>query len=203
MLTVATGTASQLPLGLETALAVYRYEVFIKSLKWQLPVDNGMERDQFDRPDTLYAVASNASGKVCGCARLLPTTKAYLLDEVFPGLMDGAPAPHAPHTWELSRFSTMVPSDTTVPTREEARRRFCSLFASVVQVASMQGATRLITFTALGVERILRSIGMHAHRVGPPQMIDDKPVLAMWIELDDQTRKALGLSVIPMTVIKH
>lgn len=44
---------------------------------------------------------------------------------------------------------------------------------------------------------------MHAHRVGPPQMIDDKPVLAMWIELDDQTRKALGLSVIPMTVIKH
>lgn len=105
MLTVATGTASQLPLGLETALAVYRYEVFIKSLKWQLPVDNGMERDQFDRPDTLYAVASNASGKVCGCARLLPTTKAYLLDEVFPGLMDGAPAPRSPYLGVVALFN--------------------------------------------------------------------------------------------------
>jgi acyl homoserine lactone synthase len=203
MLTVATGTSSELPPGLETALAIYRYEVFIQALQWQLPTENGLERDQFDRSDTLYAVARDASGNVCGCARLLPTTKSYLLDEVFPGLMNGAPAPHAPDTWELSRFSTMAPSETTVPSREEARRRFCSLFASVVQVACAQGATRLITFTALGVERILRSIGMHAHRVGPPQMIDNKPVLALWIELDDQTRKALGLPTIPIAGIKH
>jgi len=200
---VATGTASQLPIGIETALAVYRYEVFIQSLKWQLPVENGMERDQFDRPDTLYAVATDTNGKICGCARLLPTTKPYLLDEVFPGLMNGSQAPHAPDTWELSRFSTMAPCETTATSREEARRRFCSLFASVVEVASAQGATRLITFTALGVERILRSIGMHAHRVGPPQMIDDKPVLALWIELDNKTRTALDLPVTPLATIKH
>lgn len=203
MLTVATGTASELPIGLEKALAIYRYGVFIQSLKWQLPVEEGLERDQFDRSDTLYVVASDAQGNVCGCARLLPTTKSYLLDEVFPGLMNGAPAPHASDTWELSRFSTMTLGATAVPTREEARRRFCSLFASVVQVASAQGATRLITFTALGVERILRGIGMHAHRVGPPQMIDDKPVLALWIELDDQTRQSLDLPAIELTVTKQ
>jgi acyl homoserine lactone synthase len=203
MFTVATGTISELPIGLEIALAAYRYEVFIKALQWQLPVESGLERDQFDRPDTLYVVVGDACGNVCGCARLLPTTRAYLLDEVFPELMNGSPAPHSAEVWELSRFSTMAPGESSVPSREEARRRFCALFASVIEVAGAQGATRLITFTALGVERILRSIGIHAHRVGPPQMIDDKPVLALWIELDDQTRKALGLPLIPVTASEH
>jgi len=203
MLTVVSGTKSQLSPGLEVALATYRHEVFIEALGWQLPVENGLERDQFDRPDTLYVVAQDTCGSVCGCARLLPTTQAYLLDEVFPGLMNGLPAPHACDVWELSRFSTMSTNSTSTLSREEARRRFCVLFAAVVEAAIGQGATRLITFTAMGVERILRSIGMHAHRVGPPQLIDGEPVLAMWIELDDQTRQALHLPLTESNGMSH
>jgi N-acyl-L-homoserine lactone synthetase len=203
MLTVISGISSQLSPGLELALAAYRYEVFIETLGWQLPVENGLERDQFDRPDTLYVIARDANESVCGCARLLPTTQAYLLDEVFPGLMNGAPAPHASHVWELSRFSTKATGETAVLSRDEARRRFCVLFAAVVKAAMEQGATRLITFTAMGVERILRSIGMHAHRVGPPQLIDDEPVLAMWIELDDQTCRALNVPFRESSALSH
>ena len=203
MLTVVSGTKSQLSPGLELELAAYRYEIFIQTLHWQLPVENGLERDQFDRPDTLYVIARDASEVVCGCARLLPTTQAYLLDEVFPGLMNGAPAPHAPDVWELSRFSPKATSETPVISRDEARRRFCVLFAAVAEAAIGQGATRLITFTAMGVERILRSIGMHAHRVGPPQLIDGEPVLAMWIELDDQTRTALHLPLTESSALSH
>lgn len=193
MLTVISGMGSQISPNLEVALAAYRYEVFIETLHWQLPVENGLERDQFDRPDTLYVVARNALGEVCGCARLLPTTQPYLLDEVFPGLMGGAPSPHALDVWELSRFSTMAVGEASNPSRDEARRRFCTLFAAAAGAAIEQGAARLITFTAMGVERILRSIGVHAHRVGPPQLIDGDFVLALWIELDDQTRSALQL----------
>ncbi|WP_305775356.1 acyl-homoserine-lactone synthase [Rhodanobacter sp. C01] len=203
MLTMTAGRGSQLSPDLEVALATYRYEVFIETLHWQLPVENGLERDQFDRPDTLYVIARDARGSVCGCARLLPTTRPYLLDEVFPGLMNGAPAPHAPDAWELSRFSTKAIAEEGTPPREEARRRFCALFAAVVEAAIEQGASRLITFTAMGVERILRSIGMHAHRVGPPQLIDGEPVLALWIELDDQTRRALQLPETESTGIPH
>jgi N-acyl-L-homoserine lactone synthetase len=203
MLTVVSGIKSQLSPGLELELAAYRYEIFIQTLHWQLPVENGLERDQFDRPDTLYVIARDAREMVCGCARLLPTTQAYLLDEVFPGLMNGAPAPHAPDVWELSRFSTKAPSETPAISRDEARRRFCVLFAAVVEAAIGQGATRLITFTAMGVERILRSIGMHAHRVGPPQLIDGEPVLALWIELDDQTRQALHLPLTESSALSH
>jgi acyl homoserine lactone synthase len=200
MFTVVKGTGSQLVPGLETALAVYRYEIFVETLRWQLPVENGLELDQFDLPETSYVIVQDAHGAVCGCARLLPTTRAYLLDEIFPGLMSGAPPPHAPEIWELS---TKVVGEKTPPSRDEARKRFCDLFSAVVEMAIELGAVRLITFTAVGIERILRSIGMHAHRVGPPQLIDGEPVLALWIELDDQTRRALGLPTAALSEVRH
>lgn len=190
---VVAGTACQLPSGLEVSLAAYRHSVFVEALGWQLPVEGWLERDQFDRDDTVYVVAQGERGEVCGCARLLPTTKAYLLGDVFPEMMNGSPLPHDPQIWELSRFATMPVGDSQVVSREDARARFCTLFAAMVEVASAHGASRLITVTALGVERILRSIGIHAHRVGPPRIVDGKPTLAMWIELDSQTHQALGL----------
>jgi acyl homoserine lactone synthase len=193
MLTVVAGTKSELPLGVEAELAGYRHAIFIETLGWQLPVENGLERDQFDRSDTLYVVAKDQLGVVCGCARLLPTTKPYLLDEVFPHLMGGSPAPHSPSIWELSRFSSKPKQGEEALTREEARRRFGVLFAALTSAALANGATRLITFTAMGVERILRSMGLHAHRVGPPQLVDNELVLALWIELDSTTCEALGV----------
>lgn len=190
---VVTGTSSQLPARLEVSLATYRHNVFVEALGWQLPGEGLLERDQFDRDDTVYVVAQDGRGEVCGCARLLPTTKAYLLSDVFPQLMNGSPLPHDRHVWELSRFSTMPIGDSLTISREEARTRFCTLFAAVVEAASAHEASRMITVTALGVERILRSIGIHAHRAGPPRILSGKPTLAMWIELDGQTHRALGL----------
>ena len=202
MLSVMTGNVGQLPVGLEAALAAYRHRVFIDALQWQLPTERGLERDQFDREDTLYAIATTSNGQVCGCARLLPTTKPYLLGEVFPELMNGTPIPRAYDVWELSRFSTMPPSGSVAVSREEARHRFCMLFATVVQIATAHGAVRLVTVTALGVERILRSIGIHAHRAGPPRNVDGKPTVAMWIELDDQTHAALNLPIQALAAVQ-
>lgn len=194
VMTVLSGTRSQLSSAAASELGSYRYEIFVGMLHWQLPTENGCEFDQFDRPETHYVIARDTQGLICGCARLLPTTQAYLLDEVFSGLMGGEFAPHDASVWELSRFSTKSSNGRHAPSHEEARTRFRSLFAAVVEEALAQGATRLITFTSMGVERILRSIGMHAHRVGAPQLIDETPLLAIWIELDEQTCRSLGIA---------
>lgn len=201
MLTVLTGTKSQLPHNVERELANYRYEVFIKALQWQLSAVDDLEFDKFDGPHTLYVIAKDADGLICGCARLLPTTEAYLLGEVFPGLLSGEPAPHTSDVWELSRFSTKVTGELSQLSRDEARKRFCVLFAAVVEAALEKGAVRLITFTAMGIERILRSIGLHVHRVGPPQWIDGRASLALWIELDDQTCSALQLPRVDRAIL--
>lgn len=193
MLAMFAGTASELPAGMEGRLGLYRYGVFVEELGWNLPAPCGHERDQFDRDDTVYVVAEDERGQVTGCARLLPTTRHFLLGEIFPQLMNGLPVPCSPEVWELSRFSTRPGDSAAGLTREEQRHRFRLLFRVLVEAAMDRGATRLITFTALGVERILRQIGIHAHRVGPPQPIDGKPVIALWIELDEQTHQALEI----------
>jgi len=194
MLTILVGTSAQLNAGVEAELAVYRHRIFVEQLGWELPTEHeGMERDQFDGPDTLYVVAKDNAGSLCGCARLLSTEKAYLLSSVFPGLMDGQPLPSSSEIWELSRYTTQPLGGETL-SREQQKDRFAALLKVVVEAALERGAKRLITFSYLGVERLARNFGLHVHRAGAPQMIDGKPVLAFWIELDEQTRSALGIS---------
>lgn len=193
MLTTLHGARDELKASEEVELAAYRYSIFVDRLGWNLPCEHGLERDQFDRSDTIYVVAKDESGTICGCARLLPTTKPYLLAEIFPQLLNGTTIPRSTEVWELSRFSSQPAQTDLTLSREQARHRFCVVFAAVVRSAMSRGATRLITFTALGVERILRAIGINAHRAGPPELIDGKPVLALWIELDVQTQTALIL----------
>lgn len=203
MITIVTGTAQHLPVGLETLLARYRHKVFIETLKWPLPDGNGLEHDQFDRDDTLYVTAQDASGAICGCARLLPTTRAYLLGEVFPEMLNGAPVPCAADVWELSRFATL-PVDAAAPlSHAETDYRRRQVLGAAVQAVATRGATRLIMVTVLGVERLLRNLGVHFHRAGPPFAIDGKPTLALWLELDAQTRSALDLPPVPATVVRH
>jgi N-acyl-L-homoserine lactone synthetase len=203
MVTIVTGSTAQLPTGVESALASYRHKVFIEALQWPLPDMDGFERDQFDRDDTLYVVARELDGEVCGCARLLPTTRAYLLGEVFPEMMNGAPVPCASDVWELSRFATM-PVGAPVPLpREETQMRRRQLLGAVVQAALARGATRLILVTVSGVERLMRNLGVHAHRAGPPRAVDGKPTLALWLELDAETCNALGVPVAPKLAMRH
>jgi len=178
---------------LETSLAEYRHKIFIERLGWTLPVEDGLERDQFDHRDTLYVVAREVNGAICGCARLLPTTEPYLLSEVFPHLLAGAPVPRAQNVWELSRFAAATTSpDSTMDAAANTR----NLLAAAVRSAAEQGATRLITVSPLGIERLLHRMGVHAHRAGPPTLADGKPIFACWIEIDDQTKAALGIDAI-------
>jgi len=194
MFTIVVGTSAQLNADVEAELAVYRHRIFVEQLGWELPnEEEGLERDQFDGPETLYVVAKDQQGTVCGCARLLSTEHAYLLSSVFPGLMDGQPLPNSADVWELSRYTTQ-PTGGEVLNREQQKQRFAALLKAVVEAALERGARRLITFSYLGVERLARNFGLHVHRAGAPQMIDGKPVLAFWIELDEQTRNALGIS---------
>jgi len=191
MLTITTGTSDQLQSHVEGELAAYRHKVFVEHLGWDLPgAQSGLERDQFDRPDTLYVVAHDEQGQICGCARLLPTTQDYLLGSVFPHLMGGQMPACSPEIWELSRYSTQAVS-AQVPSREAARERFRVLLRAVAHAAAQLGAARLITFSFLGVERLARGFGLHIHRAGAPQIVDGKSVVAFWIELDQQTFDAL------------
>ncbi|MDZ7584524.1 MAG: acyl-homoserine-lactone synthase [Thiobacillus sp.] len=179
---IFSGTQSELQPGLVTGVAHYRHKVFVQKLGWQLQCENALEYDQFDRDDTVYVVAQNDAEEIIGTARLLPTTRPYLLGEVFPQLLNGLPPPASAEIWELSRFAAV---DFNAPTTSSLGQ-FSSpiavdLLRASLKSASAHGAKQLITVSPLGVERLLRSAGVSAHRAGPPMMVDGSPIFACWI----------------------
>lgn len=195
MLTLLSGKSADLSRETMYRLAKFRHKVFIQELGWSLPTDDGIEFDDFDHADTLYVVAFDRSDEIVGCGRLLPTDEPYLLGEVFPDLMGGASLPSTRNVWELSRFAMSMPSGEPL-TAEESWQNTRSLMSEIVRVAHAHGADRLIAFSVLGNERLLKRMGVNVHRAAPPQMIEGKPTLPFWIEIDQQTRAALNLDAL-------
>lgn len=174
-----------------TGLARYRHRVFVEKLGWGLACRDGLEFDQFDRPDTLYLAARDDDGELVGTARLLPTHRPYLLGDVFPQLMGDQPVPRSPDVWELSRFAAVDFSRTGT----DALQQFSSpvtldLLREAIVQAALQQAKRLITVSPLGVERLLRRTGVRAYRAAPPSIVDGHPIFACWIDVDRLPRSA-------------
>ncbi len=181
---VTSGKTGALSDKLMNQLASYRYKVFIETLGWELETKNAQELDQFDRDDTVYVVSQDDQGRVNGCARLLPTSRPYLLGDVFPQLMNGLALPACDDVWELSRFAAVDFNNQTM----SALAQFSSpiavqLLRESIACAAAHGAKRLITVSPIGIERLLRRAGFHAHRAGPPMIIDGHPIFACWIDV--------------------
>jgi acyl homoserine lactone synthase len=180
------GTSGGLSSEIMIGLARFRHQVFVETLGWNLDTpEAGLELDQFDRPDTVYVVARDDSGEVAGTARLLPTTRPYLLGEVFPQLLHQQPLPHSPAVWELSRFAAVdFSSRTSGPMAQFSSPIAVALLRATLRAAAARGAERLITVSPLGVERLLRRAGFIAHRAAPPCIVDGHPLFAALIEID-------------------
>ncbi|MEO6147892.1 MAG: acyl-homoserine-lactone synthase [Sulfuriferula sp.] len=184
-MSVIAGSTKELSVDLFRKVSGYRHKVFVEMLGWQLNTKDGMEFDQFDRPDTLYVVAQDEEGCVNGCARLLPTNAPYLLGEIFPQLLNGLPPPCGSDVWELSRFAAMdFVSQSTPQLGQFSSPIAIKLLQESIACASNYGAKRIITVSPIGIERLLRRAGFHAHRAGPPMIIDGHPIFACWIEVE-------------------
>lgn len=181
---IMSGAPELLPQGLYSKMARFRQKVFVEQLGWDLRIQDEAELDQFDRPDTVYVVAQDDEEHVLGCARLLPTTRPYLLGEVFPQLLNGLPPPCSLDVWELSRFAAVDLNNQTSTSGQFSSPVAISLLEKSIACAAAHGAKRLLAVSVIGVERLLRRAGFHAHRAGPPMVIDGHPIFACWIEFE-------------------
>ena len=187
---VVSGAASALPPELVRRLWQYRHRVFIEQLGWPLDSREGCEHDRFDREDTVYVALEDPRQAILGCARLLPTTRPYLLAEVFPQLLHGAEPPHDPQVWELSRFAAMDFSRrVATPLAQFSSSATARLMHEAMACARRLGAARLITVSPLGIERLVRRLGLNARRAGPPlEARSGQEMFACLIELTPRSR---------------
>lgn len=182
---IVSGTADALSPALLDEMAHYRYCVFVERLGWQLQADGKKEWDQFDREDTLYIMARGSRPALRGVARMLPTSSAYLLDEVFPALLGGRPAPHSARIWELSRFAAIDLGKASHEPRTAfgAADEALALLDCAMSLAVAADVAEFVTVSPVGVERLLKHAGMVVHRFAPALWIEGELLCAYTIEL--------------------
>jgi N-acyl-L-homoserine lactone synthetase len=179
---VAMGSSWQLGTHVLNLMHTFRHEVFVKRLKWTLPlVVDGQERDQYDTSEANYVVIRDDSDRATACARLLPTTGSYMLPELFPQLLGGGPVPRDPSIWELSRFAISV-RETGEGRHLAFSKPTLEFLALICRFARKHDVARLLFVTSVKVERLMLRAGVPVHRIAPPAVIDGNLTIALFIE---------------------
>jgi N-acyl-L-homoserine lactone synthetase len=161
---IVAGRLDDLPSDIRHHLGTFRHRVFVQRLHWEIPGvphDATSEWDEFDVDATVHLVALSADGKVCGCARLMPTTGPHLLRDVFPELASPGSLSPSPSIWEMSRFA-----GSGLPDHRTGSMSGMSLFPYAMTLALSLGATRVIGVVSRSVARLYRRFGLDLRDIG-------------------------------------
>jgi len=197
MMSITTSFGCLLPENQQRELFQYRYKVFIEQLGWGLKTDGNIETDEFDNKHTCYVIAKNSDGDITGCSRLLPTTQPYLLECIFPSLLNGIPPPKDKDIWELSRFTSMNVYDLKGRNNGQMTGKLTqSLLWKSFDIARQNGAKGIVTVSPLGVERLLKSMGIKGQRLGNPKKINGHMLFASYLDfrhLENARKRSLPM----------
>ncbi len=168
-----------------------RHEVFKERLAWEVGSHGGKERDMFDDLDPVYIVCEH-QGEVLGSWRLLPTTRPYMLKDVFPELLHGEKAPEAPDVWEISRFavSKRVVGNESLGTINMVTEM---LLDQLGAFAARRNISRVVAVTDVRFERILKRAGLLTNRFGPPLQVGVTRAVAGYADVGDLNLRRMQL----------
>jgi acyl homoserine lactone synthase len=120
-----------------------RYRVFVEKRRLDHEHFDKMEYDQFDTPASVYLVWRDAERIVRGAARLLRTTRPYMMKTYWPYLVEDRPLPSSPDVWEVTRVCVDKTFDPEI-----RKRIFPELLCAITEyferhgIGAMVGVTR-------------------------------------------------------------
>jgi N-acyl-L-homoserine lactone synthetase len=166
-----------------------RKRVFVDRLKWNLPVIDGVyEKDQYDTDRAIYLISADRETQEHVCSmRLMATTDAHLLRDVFPSLCEGE-IPMGEDVWEVTRLCT-APSLKGDAARN-ARRH---LSIAMIEFGLLYGLTRLTMITHVEYLSRLLAVGWECRPLGLPQEHDGQLLGAMEVSITPATLKAVRM----------
>lgn len=116
-----------------------RHDCIVQRQSWNVPTIRNMEYDQYDNPAAYYLVWRDKGGKARGSSRLYPTDRPYMLQEIFPYLVNRISLPKSREVWEGSRFCV----DASLP--PEMRKRIIQeIVIGYLEFGLLQGVTRIV-----------------------------------------------------------
>ncbi|MHB8623414.1 MAG: acyl-homoserine-lactone synthase [Sulfuricaulis sp.] len=181
------------------AMFRFRHKVFYERLGWEVPIQDGIERDNYDELNPVYLVAKNRCGEIEGCWRLLPTTGPYMLKDTFPQLLCGDQAPQDPTIWEMSRLA-VLPSNSSERVQVTLNAITFDLIRTVYEFSIQNDIHRYVLVTSVAVERLLKRIGFPIHRLGnhKPQYVGKVLTVACCVDINEQFRQAVYINYKPI-----
>jgi acyl homoserine lactone synthase len=171
-------------------MCLLRAKVFSDRLNWRVSVKDGLEVDEFDSLDPLYAVYLSEEKEVLGTFRLLPSTGQTMLRDVFPRCLPRALDIRSPIVWESTRFC--------VDTERVSKRGHNglaevtgALLSSLIEIGTIVGLSHIVTVIDVRMERILRRAGCPIERLGDPVDYGGVSTLAILMECSEEWVKSI------------
>lgn len=196
MIEVITGNTPGRLLSADILDSMFRLRsaAFSDRLGWDVSSLQGRETDRFDELGPTYMIARDRirPRRALGCWRLLPTTGAYMLRDVFPELLDGNPVPRDPRVWEISRYAV-------TPDAGAMRPGFgfgdvsVALWRRLFSFSQEAGIDAFVAVTTVSVERLVARLGLTIERYGPARRIGNAPSVAFRLPMDRRAEEVLGL----------
>lgn len=165
-----------------------RHAIFVEEMGWSaLRRPDGLETDRFDTEDAVHMLLYEGK-ELIGYQRLLPTTKPYLLPEIYPHLCDG-PMPSSPSIYEWTRFAVLPGHRGERGGLGLAGTR---LVLSFVEWGLANGVDAVVVEVALG--NLLKFTQSHFMPLplGLIQKIGAEEVIAILAQFDERTRTRLA-----------
>jgi N-acyl-L-homoserine lactone synthetase len=161
-----------------------RARVFSERLGWDVKVESGVEIDEFDNLDPLYAVHLDEERRVTGTFRLLQTTGPTMLRDVFSRCLPPGMDVRSPIVWESTRFC--VDSERAAQRGTNGLTEITgALLSSLIEIGVLAGLSHIVTVIDVRMERILRRAGCPIERLGLPVDYGGTMTLAILMECSD------------------
>ena len=164
-----------------------RKRVFVDLLGWDVPVlDETFEIDQFDTPSAAYLVLTGENCEHRASARLLRSDGPHILRDLFPQLCTG-PVPQDEAFREITRFCI----DPTLP-RADRRGVRNQLVSALADFALSEGISGYSAVAPVPWFRQIAQFGWRCQQLGPCVPIDGQQLVALRIDIDQDTRAQLA-----------
>ena len=171
-----------------------RYRSIIERQQWDVPNYGEMEFDQYDNPAAKYLVYRDHNHTARGVSRFYPTTRPYMLEQLFSHFVTDRPMPKNPRVWEGSRFCI----DQTLP--PETRKRIArEIVVGYLETGLRYGIEGIVGLMYPAYWRSLfTSAGWDIEFMGETALLDDgNKARAAWLPVSEsilaRVRKTTGI----------
>jgi acyl homoserine lactone synthase len=150
-----------------------RYKVFVEGRGLQHSFFDGLEYDEFDTPAAVYLVWRDDQRIVRGVARLLRTTRPYMLQSYWPFLLEKMDPPCSAGIWEVTRVCVDKSFNPTI-----RQRIFPELLCAIHEYFSLHHIRGMIGVTR---QHLLAHFLQNIKWLGPAQVIEGEKERAFFV----------------------